>query len=169
MSDIYKGVSRRRVLQGMGLLAASSIFPLTFTPAFAEAEAPPNSDFNDVSKLLTDRENLPVEFSAALFAAFSKIDPDFSAKLARLRAYIDSNAINAGDLNARLAADHGVADLVALPGLILTGWYLGVAGSGDKAVCVAYVDALAYQDVADVLRPPSYAYGAYGSWAEKPV
>ncbi len=168
MTDIYAGVSRRRILQGMGVLAASTLLPLSIAPAFADAE-PANGDFINVSKLLTGRETLPAAFSAALFAAFAKIDNTFPTKLSRLCSYIEKNLVKAVDLKTKLSANSSVSDLAPLPEMILTGWYLGVAGSGDQAVCVAYVDALANQEVADVLRPPSYAYGAYGSWAAKPI
>ena len=45
---------------------------------------------------------------------------------------------------------------------------LGVVGSGEGARCVAYETALNAVIVADVLKPPTYAYGAYGSWSAKP-
>lgn len=159
--------SRRRILQGMGVLAGSALFPASIRPAFATTSA--NNDFIKLSRLLTGREMLPVEYMAALFSAFSKVDNAFPQKLTRLRSYIEENSLSAKDLKAKLAADPSVSELSELPGMILTGWYLGIAGSGDNAICVAYVDALAYQEVAEVLRPPSYAYGAYGSWAVKPV
>ena len=39
----------------------------------------------------------------------------------------------------------------------------------DKARCLAFETALNAEVVADVLKPPTYAYGAYGSWMRKPV
>jgi hypothetical protein len=45
---------------------------------------------------------------------------------------------------------------------------MGIVGDGAKARCLAYEKALNAVIVADVLKPPSYAYDAYGSWAAKP-
>lgn len=160
------GAQRRRVLQGLITLAAASAAPVSVTRAFAASDA---SDFLAVSQLLTGRSVMPADFGDALLAAFTKIDADFPAKVARLNAYIKQNQTAAADLQAKLKADTAMADIAAVPASILTGWYLGVAGSGEQAICVAYVDALANQTVADVLRPQSYSYGAYGTWAAKPA
>jgi len=58
--------------------------------------------------------------------------------------------------------------LAPLPRKIMGAWYLGVVGNGEAARCVAYETALNAMAVADVLQPPTYAYGAYGSWSNKP-
>ncbi len=106
-------------------------------------------------------------YGDALVAAFAKNDPKFGAKVSALLKLIGSEPVDADTLKAKLAgADKDVA---ALPQAILTGWYLGIAGSGKDAICVAYASNFANQTVADVLRPQSYAYGAYGSWSAKPV
>lgn len=167
MIDLPKRLTRRRLLQGMGVLAATTLIPTGIFPAYASSAI--SHDFITVSIFLTGREKLSSDYSAALYSALTQYDQTVPTKLSRLRAYIDTHSIKAADLKARLGADPAVADLVALPALLLTGWYLGIVGSGDRAVCIAYVDALANKEVADVLRPPSYAYGAYGSWATKPV
>jgi hypothetical protein len=46
---------------------------------------------------------------------------------------------------------------------------MGIVGSGDKARCLAYETALNAIVVEDVLKPPTYAYGTYGSWTRKSV
>ena len=167
MIDIPGRFTRRRLLQGMGVLAATTLIPTGVFPAYASSAI--SNDFIKISIFLTGRDKLSADYSIALYSALTKFDSAFPAKLSHLCAYIDANSIKAADLKTRLNADQAVADLVALPGLLLTGWYLGIVGSGDNAVCVAYVDALANKEVADVLRPPSYAYGAYGSWSAKPA
>lgn len=167
MIDIPNRFTRRRLLQGMGVLAATTLIPTGLFPAYASSAI--SNDFITMSIFLTGRDKLSADYSSALYTALTQFDPAIPGKLSRLRAYIDTNAINAADLKTRLGADPAAADLVGLPALLLNGWYLGIVGSGDGAVCVAYVDALAHKEVADVLKPPSYAYGAYGSWAEKPV
>lgn len=157
--------SRRQFLSGASLIAAGSALGLPMLPgtAFAQGE----DDFTAVSRLLVGTHDMKPGFTQALLAAFRKIDPAFDGKLATLRRLIGPDPVSGDALKAKLAgADSAVA---ALPQTILTGWYLGVAGSGKDAICVAYVEALANQEVADVLRPQSYAYGAYGSWAKPPV
>lgn len=167
MIDIPSHITRRRLLQGMGVLAATTLIPTGVFPAYASSDI--SNDFITISIFLTGRSQLSAEYSTALYSALTKFDNTIPNRLSQLRAYIDTNSIKAADLKTRLSADPAAANLVALPGLLLTGWYLGIVGSGDNAVCVAYVDALANKEVADKLRPPSYAYGAYGSWAAKPV
>lgn len=162
-----EGVSRRSLLQGISLFAATAVLPVM--PFQAHASADGIQGFASLSQLLTGRAGLPAAFMEALFAAFSQIDAGFAAKVDLLNSYISTNAVAPDDLQARLKSDPAAADLAGLPALILTGWYLGVAGSGDAAICVTYTQALANQEVSDVLRPPSYAYGAYGSWAAAPV
>ncbi|MFU2317144.1 sugar dehydrogenase complex small subunit [Rahnella sp. PCH160] len=167
MTDILGRLTRRRLLQGMGVLAATTLIPTGVLPAYASSAI--SNDFITISIFLTGRDKLSADYSTALYSALTKFDTTIASKLSHLRAYIDANSIKAADLKNRLSTDPAVADLVGLPGLLLTGWYLGIVGSGDNAICVTYVDALANKEVADVLRPPSYAYGAYGSWAAKPV
>jgi hypothetical protein len=41
-------------------------------------------------------------------------------------------------------------------------------GEGDKARCLSFETNLSNELVSDKLRPPSYCYGGYGSWSEKP-
>lgn len=166
MNDIFFNLSRRRLLQGMGALTAATLLPSGILPAFADT--PANQDFQAVSALLTGRSQLPADFSTALYTAFRKIDSAFPQKLIRFRQWVEQQSVPAAQIKSRLAADSAMSDLQGLPSLILTGWYLGIAGSGDQAICVAYVDALANREVAAVLNPPTYAFGAYGSWAAKP-
>jgi hypothetical protein len=50
----------------------------------------------------------------------------------------------------------------------MSAWYLGIVGEGEHARAVAYESALNAAAVADVLAPPSYCTGEYGSWSRKP-
>lgn len=155
--------SRRDILTGISLLALGPMTGLAPMPALAAEDA----DFIAVSRSLVGDHPMTPAYSAALLAALRKAVPGFDMNLATLRQRIGEGPVDGATLQARLA---GAEEPVAkLPQTILTGWYLGVAGAGESAICVAYVDAFANQEVADVLRPPSYAYGAYGSWAQPPV
>lgn len=156
---------RRKFVQLSGIVAGLSIletFPLT-----AYAASPTETDFLAVSKALVGKRDLSEPFGIALLSAFRKTDPAFDGKLLQLRQKIGDSPVDGDTLKASLVG--AGADLAALPQAILSGWYLGIVGSGQNAICVAYVDALANRAVADVLRPQSYSYGAYGSWASKPV
>lgn len=162
---VRKGASRRHVLQALTAFAGAPL--VAGLPAVALAEGTAQSDFMAVSTALVGRHEMTAEYGDALVAAFTRNDPAFGDKVSALLALIGSDPIDGDTLTSRLAgADKDVA---ALPQAILTGWYLGIAGSGKDAICVAYASNFANRTVADVLRPPSYAYGAYGSWSSRPA
>lgn len=158
---------RRRLLLGVGGGVIAAALPAHVFAGPVETATP--EAFRALSRFLTERTTLPQGFTDALWSAFTRLDAGFAAKVTQLWSLVETQGIAASDLQSRLKAAPDAADLAGLPALILTGWYLGVAGSGEQANCVAYVDALANQGVADVLHPPSYAAGAYGSWANSPV
>lgn len=108
--------------------------------------------FMAVSRKLVGSDLLDVWLGQHLLDAFVKGDERFPGALA--------------DLNASLVAKTAPP---ALSKAILRAWYVGVVGSGTGAVCVTYSSALMNQTVADILKPPSYAYGAYGSWTTQPI
>ena len=147
-------------LAGLGLIAG------TAPAAFADQPAA-SADFAAVSKALTARTDLAVPLQDALYRALKAQDGHFDAKLARLAKLLGTGEASGDTLKTVLVGAN--ADLAGMPSEILTGWYLGIAGKGKDAVCVAYESDLSNRLVADVLHPPSYAYGAYGSWAAKPV
>jgi hypothetical protein len=64
--------------------------------------------------------------------------------------------------------DNEHSALAALPRKIVTAWYLGVVGDGEKARCITFETSMMNEIVSDKLKPPSYGYGGYGSWAERP-
>lgn len=119
MIDLSARVSRRRILQGMGVFAASTILPISIFPA--TAATPVNNDFIKISSLLTGKKMLPAGFGAALFSAFTERDHSFPVKMSRLRTCIEKNAISGADLNGKLNADPAFSDLVTLPAMLLTG------------------------------------------------
>jgi len=65
--------------------------------------------------------------------------------------------------------DSEKSPVAALPRKIATAWYIGVVGDGEKARCITFETNLTNVVVSDKLTPPSYCYGGYGSWAEKPA
>lgn len=158
------GQTRRTILQG----AAAATMAAVMVPAGAtSALAAADEDFAAVSKILTGRSNLDGDFRRALLDTFAKLDPTFATRLGALRRLIEPLETQPEALRAATAA--AGPDLAALQAQILQGWYLGVVGDGPNAICVTYTQALAHVAVSDVLRPPSYAYGEYGSWQGRPV
>ena len=165
-----KRLTRREAVLSVALAAAaSSAASVLPSPSWAQGSnwAQGQNDFSAVSQVLTGRASLDPALRDALLARFMAQDEQFPAKLRALRQLTDRFGHDPEAFGAQLKNDG--ADLAALRGQILQGWYLGVVGEGEKAVCVTYTGALANAAVADVLRPPSYAYGEYGSWKSQPA
>lgn len=161
--------TRRLVLAGILASYVSSFIPWSSSHAQARATAPvtaPDS-FLNVSRLITGRATLDAMQAARLYAGLVAAVPLFSAQLTALAAFAASNASTADQLQASL--DAARAPFAKLPGVIATAWYVGVAGSGAAAHCVTYETSLMNVVVSDRLKPPSYAYGPYGSWSSNPL
>jgi hypothetical protein len=141
----------------------------TFIPSAKATDVASNAplaDFVAVSGLLTGRA--PDSVSArALHSALVTAVPDFDARLRDLAAFIKTRASTAASLQADL--DSAAAPFAKLPATIATAWYVGTAGSGVPARCITYETSLMFTVVADRLKPPSYAYGPYGSWGRNPA
>jgi len=123
--------------------------------------------FLQVSLILSGHAELPPAQIERLYQALSASDAAFAGQVQALQAFMTERKLGASNLQAALDAEQ--AAFAALPRRILQGWYVGVVGSGAKATCVAYEDALMNLAVDDQLRPPSYAYGAYGTWSAQPL
>lgn len=156
------GLRRRHVLGGF--LAASA---LHVTPFAMAAEPTASPAFMALSKFLTAREDLNPKMGARMQAAWQELDPQFSANVDALWQWVESEHITLGDLNTRLKADK--PELAKVPAQVMQIWWQGIAGSGNQVRVVTYEHALNAQAVADKLRPPSYAYGSYGSWSMNPT
>lgn len=131
------------------------------------AEDDARAAFAALSALLVGRPSLEQAQARRLFDALSADDPGFPAQARSLLALINQRSIDPMGLQQLL--DDEKSALAPLPRKIVTAWFLGIVGTGEHARCLAFESALNASVVADVLSPPSYAYGAYGSWAAKPV
>jgi hypothetical protein len=157
--------SERRILLG-GALAASAA---AFIPAAFAAVGNRNAAgeaFLSVSKALCGHDSLDAKGAVRLCNALIADNPQFAADVQSLAALIDQRKIDPINLQKVLDDEH--SPLAALPRKIVTAWYLGVVGEGDQAQCVSFETNLSNELVSDKLRPPSYCYGDYGSWSEKP-
>lgn len=157
------GLSRRHLLGGALAAGMAQLIP----GSWAAAPAAGSDSFMALSRFLTERDDLHQAQGARLQAALNALDGKFNDKLDALWKWIGANQVALADLNARLKAEQ--PEMADIPMNVMQVWYQGIAGSGTATRVVAYEYALNAQVVADWLRPPSYVYGAYGSWVRNPT
>jgi hypothetical protein len=155
---------RRAVLGGMLSVFAASFVPWALAQPVLDAA---RGAFLALSALLAGRQSLDQVQARRLYDALHADDPGFPADVQSLLALVNQRSIDPLHLQQVLDAEQ--AALAPLPRKIVSAWYLGIVGSGEHARCLAFETALNAAVVADVLKPPTYAYGAYGSWAKKPT
>lgn len=159
---------RRLVLTGILASYVSSFIPWSMASAQSAAPALATAPdaFLNVSRIITGRATLDTAQANRLYAGLIATVPSFSAKLDALAAFIAGNPTSSLQLQSSL--DAARAPFAQLAPLIATAWYVGVVGSGSAARCVTYETSLMNVVVSDRLKPPSYAYGPYGSWGRNP-
>ena len=156
--------SRRRVLAGLLSAYTASLIPW----ALAEpARSTEHGSFAALSAILVGRAMLDSAQTDRLFDQLTADSPNFAADAKALLDAINQRHIDT--LQLQHVLDGESSPLAPLPRQIMTAWCLGVVGSGVQARCVAYETAMNARMVADVLKPPTYAYGVYGSWEAKPM
>jgi hypothetical protein len=162
---------RRLLLTSILASYASSFMPWPMAQAQSAASAPvpaaANDAFLSLSSLITGRATLDAAQAKRLLDGLVATTPSFAEQLSALAAFVVSNKPAAHDLQASL--DAAKAPFAKLPGVIATAWYVGVVGAGADARCVTYESSLMNVVVGDRLKPPSYAYGPYGSWGRNPL
>jgi len=153
----------------MLLIGISAAYLSSFVPpAIAQPVSDPGPEvFLNVSQFLTGRSSLDARQSARFYEALAADIPAFEAGVRALLALIADRRIDAAHLQQVLDAENSL--LALLPRKIVTAWYTGIVGDGGAARCITFETSLMYQVVVDGLKPPSYCYGAYGSWMEAPV
>jgi hypothetical protein len=157
-------IRRRRLLAGfVGAYTATQI-PWALAQPMSDDQ---QGAFLALSAIIAGRQMLNADMADRIFKALSAEEPGFPASAAALLKLIDARKIDPLQLQKTL--DDEKSPLAPLPRKIATAWFLGVIGSETKAHVIAYEHALNAQFVADVLKPPTYAYGPYGSWARKPL
>jgi len=157
-------LARRGVLGGMVGAFAATLIPWALAQPVADAG---HGSFVAVSAIIVGKSTLDAALARRLYDALTADDPGFPAAAQALLAAINDRKIDPLQLQQLLDAEK--SPLAGVPRKIATAWWLGIVGSGEKARCVAFETALNAQAVSDVLKPPTYAYGAYGSWARKPA
>lgn len=158
------GPGRRALLVGLLTAYSASLIPWALAQPVTDAD---QGAFLAVSSILAGRQVLDTAQATRLYDALIADDPGFPAAARALLTLINERKISPLELQKVLDAEH--SPLAALPRKIATAWFMGIVGSGEKARCIAYESALNAVIVKDVLKPPTYAYGVYGSWAKKPL
>jgi hypothetical protein len=156
--------ARRLVLAAVAGTYASSLIPWALAQPVRDADT---GAFVALSALLVGRPSLDPALARRLYEALAADNAGFPASAQALLAFINEHKVDPSQLQPVL--DAAKSPLAALPRTIMTAWCLGIVGSGDKARCLAFEDALNARMVADVLKPPTYAYGPHGSWSRKPT
>ena len=157
-------LSRRTVLGGLLGAYAASLIPWALAQPVATVE---QGAFLAVSAILVGRQALDTVLAQRLYAALAADDPGFAASAQALLALINDRKIDPANLHQVLTDEK--SPLAPVAQNIARAWFMGIVGSGEKARALAYEDALNAQMVQDFLKPPTYAYGAYGSWSKKPI
>lgn len=155
--------SRRGLLRGLLSAYTAALIPWALAQPVANAE---QGAFLAVSALLAGRQVLDAAQAKRLYDALVANDAGFPAAAQALLKLINDRKIDPLELHKVLTDEKSALAPVAQN--IARAWFMGIVGSGEKARALMYEDALNAQIVKDYLKPPTYAYGAYGSWAKKP-
>lgn len=156
--------SRRTLLAALLSASTAALIPWALAAPVADAGS---GAFLALSALIAGRQSLDARQAQRLYAALTADDAQFGASAQALLTLINERHLDLALLQKTL--DDEQSPLAALPRKVANAWFLGIVGSGAKARCLAFETALNNVMVADVLQPPSYAYGAYGSWTAKPL
>lgn len=162
--DAPFSMRRRDWLAGAAAATTLVVIPWKFA---GSAEPPPGqTGFMRLSQYLTGRATLDTAMGQRIYAALLGNNPQFPEQSQQLLRLIESRNLTTDSLAGALSSEK--PELGPLPGQIMTAWYLGVVGTGVQARVLAFEHALNAQTVADQLKPPTYAYGAPGSWSLAP-
>ncbi|MDR5783626.1 sugar dehydrogenase complex small subunit [Caballeronia sp. LZ065] len=162
--------TRRTLLAGMLASCVTTWVPGTTRramPAEPAMALPAPESFVALSTFLTGQASLDLALADRLYQALLGNESCFPEQLRRLLAFIRLRHADPLRLQQRL--DDEEPQLASVPRRIVTAWYTGIVGEGERAQCIAFETSLLNVITADKLKPPSYAYGVYGSWAARPV
>lgn len=156
--------TRRTLLKGMLTAYTASLIPFALA---APVDSKEQGAFLALSAIIAGRQSLDTVLATNLYQALIEDDPTFAKGVEGLLALVNERHLDPAQMQKIL--DDEKSPLAGVPRQIATAWFMGVVGSGVKARCLAYEYALNAVIVADVLKPPTYAYGSYGSWARNPT
>ena len=132
-AGLSRGVSRRTLLSTTARLAVVAVAGRVGLRSTSATESAPASldAFMAVSRRLTGMDNLDAALGARLHEALGAEIARFQADVQALRAIIDERSIEPLQLQHTLDAEQ--AALAPLPRKIVTAWYTGIVGEGERA------------------------------------
>jgi hypothetical protein len=156
-------IPRRLMLAGFVAAYSATLIPWALAQPANDAG---HAAFLAMSGIIAGKQVLNPALAQRLYDALVADDPGFPQQVQSLLVFVEAGKVDPMALQKTL--DNQKSPLAPLPRRIATAWFMGIVGDGATARCLAYEKALNAVIVADVLKPPSYAYDAYGSWAAKP-
>ncbi|MEG3130293.1 sugar dehydrogenase complex small subunit [Pantoea cypripedii] len=154
-------LSRRRLLQGMGILSLGAMCNTIFPARGLAAELMADNPFLAISSFLVSRPVSPI-LGQRYYAALTKHDAQFSQKLDALHTLLQQQHFShVDDFLAATSQDNADWQTART---IISAWYSGVVGDGSDLELIAYADALMYLPTRDVLVVPTYGGGPF-FWA----
>lgn len=154
-------LSRRRLLQGIGILSVSALCNSLFPARALAAAQMSDNAFLEVSHFLVSRPVGPV-LGQRYFDALTRHDAQFPQKLVSLNALLQHRKFaHVDDFLAAFSADN---DDWQTAKTIISAWYTGVVGTGSDLELIAYEEALMYLPTKDILVVPTYGGGPF-YWA----
>lgn len=169
---------RRQWLASTGLLVAGgALLPLgqaTSSPAAAAAPSSADIDaFHELGRLLTGRDDLPLDVSARLLQALQHDDGEFGHKSRQLAQALADAGVKHIDAFAQspVAADPAMKDTAMK---IISGWYLGYTGTPvslsdtDNTQFITYTGALMFERTREVTVIPTYSRAGTNYWHAAP-
>jgi hypothetical protein len=163
LDNCSQGMARRTFLLRTSSISALAILAGIGLPASAFG-ASSAGDFMTLSEFLTGHKLNPV-IGARFLAALKADDPGFDANLANLIQAV--SAARPTDMDGFLAKQDSGSPLVATARTIVSAWYLGTVGKGEKAVLVSFKEALMFEVTKNYIYVPSYG-GGPDSWVPTP-
>ncbi|MDN5843291.1 MAG: sorbitol dehydrogenase family protein [Alcaligenaceae bacterium] len=156
--------ARRRVLAALLGAYTATLVPWALAQPVRDDK---HGAFLALSAIIAGRQTLDAGLATRLYQALTDLDPDFPQAAQALLKYIEDHKVDPSALQKALDDEH--SPLAEVPRKVASAWFLGIVGSGESARCLAYEHALNAEIVSDVLKPPTYSYGAYGTWTRKPT
>jgi len=164
-NNLPDSVSRRRILQGIGILSLSALSASLFPAIKAQAQEMNDSGFTSLSSFLVSRP-INAILAQRYYRALVKNAPDFPTRLAELNRYInDHHFAHMDDFVASVKSDDARFTTASH---IVAAWYTGVVGEDENMALIAYADAMMYLPTKGILVIPTYGLGP-DTWGSKPV
>lgn len=154
-------LSRRRLLQGMGILSLGALCNSLFPARALAAEQMADNAFLAVSAFLVSRPVGPI-LGQRYFTALTRHDAQFPEKLNSLNSLLQQHHFSHVDeFLAAFGADNSDWQTAKT---VISAWYTGVVGTGSDLELIAYADAMMYLPTKDILVVPTYGGGPF-YWA----